>query len=553
MTTQLVHTGHLLHTELRGIQRFVFASAQLRDVVGRSAMVRHVTDPHEGPLAATVAQNTEVRVISAAGGHCTVLCPDEPAAREFASRYSGRLLRLCRELDPVMTLVPVTGSVAAALNELAGRALQGSGGWTGRAGVAGLTITEPCAVTGLPAERLHDPARGGRGPQPERVTAAVVATRELGRRQGARFAAELMDSGDHDNRVRFNFPTQIDELGRSTDTRSLVGVVHLDLDGLGTRMATWLGSLPEDANFAVIREVEQAIDAFVTGLARHIVATVRTAVDPTGPALTGCPARLGFALSFEDDPKSRARGTIMLPVRPVLVGGDDLTVLCDGRLAWSVVLAAFDYLAGPGNPPATLRELGFLAEGERLTACAGLAVVSSGYPLSAAQEVASTLCGAAKHRALRRVESNRARECHVSWYRGDHTTDTLDTREARIYSESDFRTLLTEFLDPAVPTSLRGQDPPPGSSPGTVPWSRRRTWLRSRLGPLVEPGPRHRPDLRRQAEKLLSETAHIHGHIPLPADHGQWPDLAFDAIDLLDRHVHFAPVSPAEDETEEQQ
>lgn len=535
MTTQLVHTGHLVHTDLRGIQRFVFASAQLRDVVGRSAMVRHVADPHEGPLADTVAEMTGVRVISAAGGHCVVLCPDQPTARGFAGRYSGRLLRLCRELDPVMTLVPVIGSVATVLSDVADRAIRVAGGWAGRAGIAGLTITEPCAVTGLPAERLHDPARGGTGPQPERVTAAVVATRELGRTRGPRFAAELLDN---DDRTRFGFPTQVDELGRSTGTRSMVGVVHLDLDGLGKRMATWLKSLPADVDLAVIRAAEETIDTFMTGLARHVVTTVGAAVDPTGPTLTGRPTRLGFPLSFEDDPKSRTRGMIMLPVRPVLAGGDDLTVLCDGRLAWSVVLAAFDYLSGPGNPPPKLRELGFLTEGERLTACAGLAVVSSGYPLSAAQEVASKLCGAAKYRAKERVARNRAQECHVSWHRGDHTADTFDTADARVYSESDFRTLLTEFLDPDVPTSLRGEHPPPQSGPGTVPWSRHRTWLRSRLGPLVE---RDIDKPHREAGKLLAETAHIHGHITLPADHAQWPDLVFDAIDLLDRHVHISP------------
>ncbi|MGH3937525.1 MAG: hypothetical protein ACRDTG_02655 [Pseudonocardiaceae bacterium] len=539
MTTQLVHTGHVVHTDLRGIQRFVFASAQLRDVVGRSAMVRHVADPREGPLAD--AAEPGVQVISAAGGHCVVLCPDESTAREFAGRYSGRLLRQCRELDPVMTLVPVTGSVAAVLSDvLADRAIRVAGGWAGRAGIAGLTITEPCAVTGLPAERLHDPARGGSGPQPERVTAAVVATRELGRTRGARFAAELLDHGD---RTRFGFPTQVDELGRSTGTRSMVGVVHLDLDGLGTRMATWLRSLPAEVDLAVIRAAEEAIDAFMTGLARHIVTTVSAAVDPTGPTLTGRPARLGFPLSFEDTPKSRTQGMIMLPVRPVLVGGDDLTVLCDGRLAWSVVLAAFDYLAQSGNPPPKLRELGFLAEGERLTACAGLAVVSSGYPLSAAQQMAGKLCGAAKSRARERVAGNRAQECHVSWHRGDHTVDTLDTDGARIYSESDFRTLLREFLDPDVPTSLRGEHPPPQSKPGTVPWSRRRTWLRSRLGPLVE---RQVDQPHREAGKLLTETAHIHGHITLPTDHPQWSALVFDAVDLLDRHVHLSPATESE-------
>ena len=544
VTTQLVHTGHLVHTDLRGIQRFVFASAQLRDVVGRSAMVRHVADPHHGPLATTVAE-TGVQVVSAAGGRCVVLCPDESAARGFATCYSSRLLRLCRDLDPVMAVIPVTGFVPATLaTQVADRAARLSGEWAGRAGIAGLTITEPCAVTGLPAEVIHDPVRGLPGPREERVTAAVAAARELGHKQGDRFTAALLDSGDQaDDGLRFAFPTQIDELGRSSGTRSLVGVVHIDLDGLGARMATWLNSLPDDVDLGVIRRTEGTIDAFVTGLARHIVAMLRRAVDPTGPALTGRPARLGFPLPYVDTPGSARQGTIMLPVRPVLVGGDDLTVLCDGRLAWSVVAAAFEYLAAPDNPPAALRELGLVTNGERLTACAGVAVVSSGYPLSAAQEVANGLCGRAKNQARSRVQGNRSRECHVSWHRGDHTADTVDADTARVYSESEFRELLCDFLDPAVPTSLRGEHPPSKADGRTVPWSGRRTWLRSRLGPVLEGGVTN-PYGR--SKELLGETAHIHGAITLPAKRGRWSELVVDAIDLLDRHLDISPPGPEE-------
>jgi hypothetical protein len=524
-------TTRLVHVDLRGIQRFVFASAQLRDVVGRSAMVRHVVDPDHGPLA-DAAGVTGAQVMSAAGGRCVVRCPDDGTARAFATHYSGALLRLCRDLDPVITQVPVTDSVALVLGTtLATDATRTSGEWSGRGGILGLTITQPCAATGLPAEETDtDPSGSGR--PAEQVTTAVLNARDLGRRQATRFRDMLLP-GDG-----FDFPAQMDDLGRSVGSRSLVGVVHLDLDGLGSRLAAWLKSLPANANLDDIRIAETQIDEFVTGLARHIVQTVGEAVDHSGPALTGRPDRLEFALPYVDKPGPK-QGTIMLPVRPVLAGGDDLTVLCDGRLAWSVVAAAFDYLTTTNNPPKALHALGPMWT-EPLTACAGVAVVSSGYPLSAAQQMANGLCGRAKREARSQVDRGGGRECHVSWHRGDHTADMLDTHSARVYSASRYRVLLREFLDPAIPTSLRGTRLPDGATPGTVPWSGRRTWLRSRLGPVLE---RTGSGAYRTARALLRETAHIHGTITLPgsAKEPDWGEMARDALDLLDRHLELSP------------
>lgn len=72
-------------------------------------------------------------------------------------------------------------------------------------------------------------------------------------------------------------------------------------------------------------------------------------------------------------------------IRPVVIGGDDLTVICQGSLAvafTSAYLEAFE---------AETRQMG-----HPLTACAGVAFIKSSYPFHYGYDLAETLCGLAK-------------------------------------------------------------------------------------------------------------------------------------------------------------
>ncbi len=87
------------------------------------------------------------------------------------------------------------------------------------------------------------------------------------------------------------------------------------------------------------------------------------------------------------------------PAVPLILGGDDLTVLLRGQdaLPFAVrYLKAFDELTG-GDP-----DISRLAPDGRLAACAGVAIVKRSHPFSAAYELAEQLADSAK-RVKRRV------------------------------------------------------------------------------------------------------------------------------------------------------
>ncbi|WP_288765310.1 hypothetical protein [uncultured Porphyromonas sp.] len=84
-----------------------------------------------------------------------------------------------------------------------------------------------------------------------------------------------------------------------------------------------------------------------------------------------------------------------IPIRPVILGGDDLTVIIRGDLAIEYVatyLEAFEQLSEEQLGAKKL--LG--SQHKRLTACAGIAFTKSSYPFYYGYNLAESLCGVAK-------------------------------------------------------------------------------------------------------------------------------------------------------------
>jgi hypothetical protein len=75
-----------------------------------------------------------------------------------------------------------------------------------------------------------------------------------------------------------------------------------------------------------------------------------------------------------------------LPFRPLVFGGDDVTFVCDGRLGISL---AVEYMQQFEKQTEAII-------GEKLTACAGIAIVKSHYPFARAYDLADGLCSSAK-------------------------------------------------------------------------------------------------------------------------------------------------------------
>ncbi|MCA1676522.1 MAG: hypothetical protein LC799_31565, partial [Actinobacteria bacterium] len=344
-------------------QPYIFASNRLREAVGASELVRLATTKwvHEavtatGPGGADVIQESSGAALLVVDG------PDGGAdrARRVVNELTRRAMRDAPGLDVAGAAVPIDGPTPIPAEVDAVFAAHGAT-VARRAATLGrfprLPCAAACASTDRPAAAWHsDAARasgGGarRGEEPRPLSAEVIAKRRTrpaaDRRMHEQAGVPLVDIDDF-----------FDQVER-------VAVVHADGNGLGAifRQAPQrLGSTAEVTRLS--KQVQHAADQAL----RHAATELLDRVRAVGRAAARC------------------------PLVPLIVGGDDLTALVDGRFAVAFVR---DYLEQFGEKTST--KLVTAASGRQcLTASAGIAIVTPHFPFSAAYGIADELCASAK-------------------------------------------------------------------------------------------------------------------------------------------------------------
>jgi len=370
----------LVALDVMGIQRFVFASNRLRDVVGASQLVEEAVsrDGWIGELAPAGS------VLTASGGNAQLRFPDPDTARSFTARYSRRVVEFGAGLQVAVAHRPYSeGALAAALLAVQVDLHRSKGATRPSMPLLGLGVTAVCPDTGRPAVDVRRDPDGRLVPQ----SALALAARDWKRSDRARKRwRAFLPRGLPDGMGAADFPVKLDDLGGTSGERSLLGVVHVDGNGVGRLIARWLRDRAEtgaadDEVAGGLREWSGALTALGEG------------------ALHAAADRLGRALRVREDGRAVVGGADpdlevaldrtpggewFLPLRPILLGGDDLTFVCDGRLALDLGVAAAEALGGdvPGLGP--------------VSACAGVAILPLKTPFARAYELAEGLCASAK-------------------------------------------------------------------------------------------------------------------------------------------------------------
>ena len=169
---------------------------------------------------------------------------------------------------------------------------------------------------------------------------------------------------------------------------SSVGVVHIDGNGVGAIMRD-LGSAHSEAQEAgvcisadeVHTEPNDALQAFIMVVNKRLDKTVKDAI----------------ALSWYD--VQELTPDTVVPIAPVLVGGDDVTVYTDGRFAIPFAEAYIRHYEELTEKDELLKQLAVVAgakEAGPLTASAGVAIVGRNFPFHIAYDLAEELVSRGK-------------------------------------------------------------------------------------------------------------------------------------------------------------
>ena len=173
----------------------------------------------------------------------------------------------------------------------------------------------------------------------------------------------------------WQFPLRMDQLGGTLDEKKYIAVVHIDGNRMRDKIARFNQSMERKSG-----ETGEAFDRrYIQGqgsLSREIDEKYRGAFLKLNQRLAKIWECLREDLDMEEG---------VLPIRPLILAGDDICYVTDGRIALETARIFLEYIQQEN------------VQGLPLNACAGVAVVKAHFPFSRAYQLAEELCRNAKN------------------------------------------------------------------------------------------------------------------------------------------------------------
>jgi hypothetical protein len=172
---------------------------------------------------------------------------------------------------------------------------------------------------------------------------------------------------------RYSLTDELDKLGQPAD-KGYIAVVHVDGNGIGQRFMAC-------KDLADLRKLSVEVSKLAENAMKQLIAYTVKLFD--GKELN---KENGFDL--RNDGQKR-----ILPIRPIIVGGDDITFVCEGRLGVHLAEKLIEFMTSTK------------ISNETIAACAGIAIVHTKYPFYRAYTLAEELTAKAKN-ASRKEKSS---------------------------------------------------------------------------------------------------------------------------------------------------
>lgn len=406
--------------DIRGIQDFIFRTNRVKDIIGASDIVARVLtdsirawfeEQQDAPafrfdwldgqgapgqaFAFDADDGVRAEVLYIGGGNAYVAYRDARLAEQANRFIARRVLRETHTLSLASACVYMTDDYLSDQRRLMQRlARVKAEGRTARA-VAGFPFTVEEQGSGLPCVRYED---GGR----QRISTETLRKRERYQELAARQKAPYF---------ALEFDKMVEQKGRN----SILAVVHLDGNSLGSGIQAHMQGCGDYAE-AVLRM--RKLSAQITDTFEQVVFQ----------AMVQCLAEKGI------DPNDRKNP---LPMRPIIMAGDDLTFICRADLALDLTQACLDAVS-------TRNLAGDTPPGSGFSACAGIVYANSHFPFSQSYALAEELCALAKQKAKTQAASTNGRvgsyvDFHIC-YKGN--VDDIESLRGREYVTREGQLLL---------------------------------------------------------------------------------------------------------------
>lgn len=355
---------YLYGAAVQGIQGYIFQTNELQDIIGASELVNEIcTSLFEKTVGTSF--KVENQVIAAAG-NIKYEFDSKEECEKVVRVFPKKVMEAAPGITISQAVVEEKEEEFGTLVDTLEAKLRAQRNRPMRSLTMGLMGIQRSRATGLPAVKTEDG---------EFIDLSTAPKREKGKK-GTR--QRLCNDAFGDNVANNkNFPFNISDI---CNKNNWVAVIHADGNGLG-QIVQKIGKDKEKfSNFS------KSLDA-----ATHAAAQAAYTV-------------ISDKYHFETE--------TIIPIRPIVVGGDDFTVICRGEFAIEYVEAYMENFEKETEKK--LSDIGVGADvPKKLTACAGVAFIKANYPFYYGYNLAEALCDAAKKDAKtdERMENGIAPSC----------------------------------------------------------------------------------------------------------------------------------------------
>lgn len=361
--------------DTRGIQKYVFSSNKLKTNIGASYLVDIIFSEW---MKNIVEKENEVEkdkceIAYIGGGNMLIFVDDDDElklCKKIVGEWSKKVLL---EAPGLKTGVALTNKFdkskekyQESRNELYKQLKANQNNIMPNVDLPYTGLTLECDFTGKVADsesKLVDNSTGK--VDVRKVSAEAYAKLDAATKADAKLVEDYFDNL-RINENNYGFVSEIEKIGYQKG-ESYISVIHIDGNNMGVKF----------------RECKD-LEAY-KALSGKVVQAVKNAFSNLlGDIYNDYP----YDKKYIDNNIKDSDNKILLPIRPIIIGGDDVTFVCPGRLGLDYAKKYVEY---------ALAEKVIGDSG--LSCCAGVAIVPAKYPFFRAYELAEQLCSVAKKKS----------------------------------------------------------------------------------------------------------------------------------------------------------
>lgn len=341
------YTAILIDTT--SIQQYVFASNKLKENLGASYIIKTI---YVKPKKDCDEEGYD------GGGKALLFFNDKEKAEAFIKNWTTELIYKKPGLSTAFAIGEIekeklndSAAFKSFKNKLFEKLEENKARYIPQIILPSHGITEDCPRTGLTVEVWYDAEADDKN---------YISSVSKSKLDSFKPAREYFQKAFENELNGREFPDDFNLLGSTKGEDSHIAIVHIDGNGMGDRFK-------DCDTLKSIQDLSKSVK----------VATKNT-----------------FKKLLKIINEDLTLGDMYIPIRPIILGGDDITFVCDGRMGLYFAKTYLEYF-----------EENDVSDKKKLSACAGVAITKLKYPFYRGYLLAEDLCKSAKIKRAKVGES----------------------------------------------------------------------------------------------------------------------------------------------------